>query len=219
MRADVRLADGMNAYLAADAPAPTGAFMLRDVRAGELVPASAVGGADAVDVQRVTVRADADVDVRAGPGQPRRRLRHARRRPRRATQAAAPTTKVLESAAVAAVLTSSGGFGAGSMTSVQIYVPADKVQPLVEAVDGEAKLTLVPVGRGRSPAAEHDRRPDRPQPPVGVSGGDDARGRLRGVDGDAGAAPTCPSCSPWPRPVSATPRSCPPTCADSTSPS
>jgi len=41
VRADVRLADGMNAYLAADAPAPTGAFMLRDVRAGELVPAPA----------------------------------------------------------------------------------------------------------------------------------------------------------------------------------
>ncbi len=51
-RADVRLADGMNGYLAADAPAPTGSFMIRDVRAGELVPASAVGGADGVDVQR-----------------------------------------------------------------------------------------------------------------------------------------------------------------------
>src|SRR5512142_1494779 len=59
VRTDVRLADGMNAYLPADAPAPTGAFMLRDVRAGELVPVSAVGDADEVDVQRVTVRADA----------------------------------------------------------------------------------------------------------------------------------------------------------------
>jgi hypothetical protein len=117
--------------------------MLRDVRAGELVPVSAVGGADAVDVQRVTVRADAmstsgltrgsRVDVFVTP---------------KATSGSgsdtSPTKKVLESAAVAAVLTSSGGFGAGSMTSVQIYVPSDKVQPLVEAVDGEAKLTLVP---------------------------------------------------------------------------
>lgn len=142
-RADVRLADGMNAYLPADAPPPSGAFMLRDVRAGELVPLSAVGGADAVDVQRVTVRADAmsttgltrgsRVDVFVTP---------------KATSASdgasSPTKKVLESAAVAAVLTSSGGLGSGSMTSVQIYVPSDKVQPLVEAVDGEAKLTLVP---------------------------------------------------------------------------
>ncbi len=45
---------------------------------------------------------------------------------------------------MAAVLTSTGGFGSGSMTSVQIYVPSDKVQPLVEAVDADAKLTLVP---------------------------------------------------------------------------
>ena len=143
VRADVRLADGMNAYLAADSPAPTGAFMLRDVRAGELVPASAVGGADAVDVQRVTVRADAlstsglargsRVDVFVTP-----------KAPTTGDEASAPTRRVLRSAAVANILTSSGGFGAGSMTSVQIYVPADKVQPLVEAVDAEAKLTLVP---------------------------------------------------------------------------
>ncbi|WP_256792670.1 hypothetical protein [Terrabacter sp. Ter38] len=144
VRADVRLADGMNAYLAADAPAPTGSFMVRDVRAGELVPVSAVGGADAVAVQRVTVRADAmsttglargsRVDVFVTPKAPSTGD----------TATTTPTKKVLESAAVAAVMTSSGGFGAGSMTSVQIYVPADKVQPLVEAVDGEAKLTLVP---------------------------------------------------------------------------
>lgn len=144
-RADVRLADGMNGYLAADAPAPTGSFMIRDVRAGELVPASAVGGADGVDVQRVTVRADAmsttglargsRVDVFVTP------------KTSTASETATTTTrtkKVLESAAVAAVLTSTGGFGSGSMTSVQIYVPSDKVQPLVEAVDADAKLTLVP---------------------------------------------------------------------------
>lgn len=143
VRADVRLADGMDSYLAADAPAPAGSFMLRDVRAGELVPASAVGGPDAVDVQRVTVRADAmstsglargsRVDVFVTPKAPT------------ANEASRPaTTKVLESAAVAAVLTSSGGLGSGSMTSVQIYVPAAKVQPLVEAVDADAKVTLVP---------------------------------------------------------------------------
>ncbi len=144
-RADVRLADGMNGYLAADAPAPTGSFMLRDVRAGELVPASAVGGADGVDVQRVTVRADA----MSTTGLARGSRVDVFVTPKTSTRSDAATTttrtkKVLESAAVAAVLTSSGGFGSGSMTSVQIYVPADKVQPLVEAVDADAKLTLVP---------------------------------------------------------------------------
>lgn len=143
VRADVQLADGMSAYLAADAPAPTGSFLLRDVRAGELVPVSAVGGADTVDVQRVTVRADAmsttglvrgsRVDVFITP-----------KSPTSGDATAAPTKKVLRSAAVAAVLTTSGGFGSGSLTSVQIYVPSDKVQAIVEAVDGEARLTLVP---------------------------------------------------------------------------
>jgi len=133
----------MSGYLAADAPVPTGSFMVRDVRAGELVPASAVGDPEAVDVQRVTVRADAmattglargsRVDVFVTP------------KAKTAGEAdRAPTKRLLQSAAVAAVLTSSGGFGSGSMTSVQIYVPADKVTPLVEAVDAEAKLTLVP---------------------------------------------------------------------------
>jgi len=143
-RADVRLADGMNSYLAADAPPPTGSFMLRDVRAGELVPASAVGGADGVDVQRVTVRADA----MSTTGLARGSRVDVFVTPKTSTQSDATTTtrtkKVLESAAVAAVLTSTGGFGSGSMTSVQIYVPSDKVQPLVEAVDADAKLTLVP---------------------------------------------------------------------------
>ncbi len=144
-RADVRLADGMNGYLAADAPPPTGSFMLRDVRAGELVPASAIGGADGVDVQRVTVRADA----MSTTGLARGSRVDVFVTPKTATQSDTATTttrtkKVLESAAVAAVLTSTGGFGSGSMTSVQIYVPSDKVQPLVEAVDADAKLTLVP---------------------------------------------------------------------------
>jgi len=142
-RADVRLADGMNGYLAADQPAPTGSFMIRDVRAGELVPSSAVGGADGVDVQRVTVRADA----MSTTGLARGSRVDVFVTPKTSTQSDATTTrtkKVLESAAVAAVLTSTGGFGSGSMTSVQIYVPSDKVQPLVEAVDADAKLTLVP---------------------------------------------------------------------------
>lgn len=143
VRADVRLAEGLASYLGADAPPPVGSFLLRDVRAGELVPTSAVGAADAVGVQRVTVRADAmattglvrgsRVDVFVTP-----------RASTTAERSAPATTKVLSSAGVAAVLTTSGGFGAGSLTSVQIYVPSEKVQALVEAVDGEARLTLVP---------------------------------------------------------------------------
>ena len=142
-RVDVLLADGSVPYLSADAPAPTGSFVVRDVRAGELVPASAVGSPADVDVRRVTVRADAAstagltrgsrVDVfvtpkavtggdgtppapRASskaPGSPRSRRRRAVSVPTRRR----PCSSTCRPTACSA---------------------------LVEAVDGDAKLTLVP---------------------------------------------------------------------------
>src|SRR5262245_35865226 len=50
VRGDVRLADGMTAYVTAGSPPPLGSFMLRDVRAGELVPASAIGASEVAHV-------------------------------------------------------------------------------------------------------------------------------------------------------------------------
>jgi hypothetical protein len=152
-RADVLLGDGSVPYLSADATAPTGSFVVRDVRAGELVPASAVGSPSDVDVRRVTVRADAAstagltrgsrVDVFVTP------------KPATGADAEQPrTTRLIEAAGVASISTTTGGLGANATTSVQLYVPTDSVQDLVEAVDGDAKLTLVPavgaVGGGGS---------------------------------------------------------------------
>ena len=141
-RVDVLLADGSVPYLSADAPAPTGSFVVRDVRAGELVPATAVGSPADVDVRRVTVRADAAstagltrgsrVDVFVTP------------KPVTGADTPPATTRLIEGAGVATVSTTTGGLGANATTSVQLYVPAETVQPLVEAVDGDAKLTLVP---------------------------------------------------------------------------
>ncbi|WP_323096713.1 hypothetical protein [Intrasporangium sp. YIM S08009] len=144
VRADVQLGDGTSPYLGADAPAPVGSYLLRDVRAGELVPSSAVGGGDQVDVQRVTVRADSA----SAQGLARGIRVDVFVTPRTATAsdaAAARTTRLIEAAAVSGVLTSQSGFGSDSTTSVQLLVPSDKVQALVEAVDGDAHLTLVPV--------------------------------------------------------------------------
>ncbi|MEO7448508.1 MAG: hypothetical protein ABI336_09580 [Humibacillus sp.] len=142
-RADVQLGEGAVAYLSAMAPPPVGAFVVRDVRAGELVPASALGSATDVGVQRVTVRADAAstnglargsrVDVFVTP------------KATTGADAARPrTTRLIQGAGVASVSTTTGGLGANATTSVQLYVPADTVQKLVESVDGDAKLTLVP---------------------------------------------------------------------------
>ena len=143
VRADVQLADRMSSYLGADSRVPAGSVMVRDVRSGELVPTSAVGAADAIDVRRVTVRADAtsttglakgsrvDVFVTTGGATG-------------SVTSHGSTSRLIESAAVAAVLTGSSGFGVDATTAVQIYVPAEQVSRVVEAVDSDAKLTLVP---------------------------------------------------------------------------
>lgn len=143
-RVDVRLGDGAAQYASALGAVPGGSFLLRDVRSGELVPASAIGSADAVGVQRLTIRADAvsaatlvrgtrvDVYVSDTPtGSP--------------SDAKPKAIKALESVAIADVRAGEGGFGSAATTSVQLYVPSDRVGALVEAVDAGAKLTLVPV--------------------------------------------------------------------------
>lgn len=140
---DVRLADDMDSYLAATSAPPPGSLVLRDVRAGELLPRSAVGTADELDVQRVTVSADtvsttglvrgSRVDLYVTP------------KARVGADEPPSTTRVLSAAGVAAVAPAGGGFGANATTSVQLFVPTASVQDVVEAVDGGAKLTLVPV--------------------------------------------------------------------------
>jgi len=147
-RVDVALADDMSRYLPADAPVPTGRVLLRDVRAGELVPAAVLGAEAEVKVQPVTVRADAvstsslasgqRVDVYATP-------KESAGSSRAADAPATRTTKLLSGVAVVAVLTSDGGFGTAATTSVQLYVPRKEVQAVIAAVDSEAKITLVPL--------------------------------------------------------------------------
>ncbi len=157
-RADVRLDDDMGSYLSAATPPAAGTYVARDVRAGELVPRSAFGAADQVGLQRVTVRADAVSATGLARGSrvdlfvtPKTSL---------ASSEKATTTKVLTAAGVASVQSSGGGLGSNATTSVQLYVPTDRVQTVVEAVDGEAKLTLVPVvGGGPDPLSEPDGSP------------------------------------------------------------
>lgn len=149
-RVDVRLADGLGGYLRADAPPPEGRYVLRDIRPGELVPVSALGAGDAVDVQRVTLHVDAEstvglvkgshVDVYATPkaatGTDGTDGTDGAARPR--------TAVLLDDVAVSAVLTTGGGLGSSSQTSIQVLVPSDQVQEVVAVVDAEARITVVP---------------------------------------------------------------------------
>lgn len=145
-RVDVALADSLGRYVAADAPVPEGRIMLRDVLAGELVPTAALGAPGDVEVQRVTVTADAQstaglerghrVDLYVTPDATRRVTDDGE--PRR-------TSRLLQAVAVVDVRAGDGGFGATATTSVQLYVPAEHVRAVIEAVDQDAKITLVPV--------------------------------------------------------------------------
>ncbi len=148
-RVDVRLDDGVAPYLSAGSALAPGQVVLRDLRAGELVPRGAVGASTALDVQVLTVSVDAvsatglrsgglvDVfvsDVPAGSE------RGAKRK----------ATRALEGVGVAGVLGASNSFGGAAKTSVRLYVPRNKVQGLIEAIDSGAKITLVPApGRGQ----------------------------------------------------------------------
>lgn len=143
-RVDVALGAAATTYLLATAPLPQDAVVTREVRAGELVPAAALGRAEDAARTPVMVSVGTDsarvlltgsvVDVwvndrAAGSGQatygtPRRLIR------------SAPVGRV--PSADEGRLTATGTAG------VQIHVPNDEVERLIAAVDQGAKITLVP---------------------------------------------------------------------------
>jgi hypothetical protein len=144
-RVDVQLGADRTAYVAADHDIGPDTFALREVRAGELLPTSALGTRSDVRVKPVTVPVDVSsvralvtgsiVDVwvnerdagstTARYGRPQRRL---------------------EAATVARVPEVSTGLGSvNGTTGVQVMVPDDVVQDLLAAIDQGARLTLVPV--------------------------------------------------------------------------
>jgi hypothetical protein len=150
VRVDVLLGDGAAAYLPADTALPAGTFALRDLRPGELVPVSAVGGPDRVDVQQVALLVDATsasslargsvVDVYVN-------------RPTTGTTVGTPTFEgpelALESVSVARVAGEDAVLGGATETrAVHVMVPRADVQDLVADVDAGARITLVPVPGG-----------------------------------------------------------------------
>lgn len=147
VRVDVILGDGAAGYLSATTAPPAGTFALRDLRPGELVPSSAVGGADRVDVQQLALLVDATsasalargsvVDVYVN-------------RPTSGTTVGAPAFEgpelALEAVAVARVAGEDDVLGGATETrAVHVMVPRAQVRSLVADVDMGARITLVPV--------------------------------------------------------------------------
>lgn len=143
-RVRVRLAD-RDLYVDGSRPLPADDFVLREVRAGELVPASALGRRDEVSVKAVSLPVDASaasslvvgsvVDVWVS-----------RRDPHATREAYTEPRQVLTSAVVKLVPARTRGLGVGTnQSAVQVLVPDDSVQQMIEAVDQGSRVTLVPV--------------------------------------------------------------------------
>jgi len=154
VRIDVQLGDGAAEYLPATGAVPAEHFVLREVRRGELVPVSAVGGRDQVSVQPVTIRVEANsvssliagsvVDVwvskrDATAGQERYQ----------------PAALALHAVSVAWIPSDQGAFGMSASTkAVQVLVGTTDVPVLITATDDQSRITLVPVpGSARAAAS------------------------------------------------------------------
>lgn len=154
VRVDVLLDDAVAAYLPAQTPLPADAFVLREVRAGELVPVSAVGSSADVSLRPVTVRVDRDsvagliagsvVDVWVSP-----------RDPDSAQERYLGAALGLHAVTVAWIPADQGSFGVSTSSSaVTLLVHSEDVQKVIAAQDVRSRLTLVPV-----PGSLHGRGP------------------------------------------------------------
>jgi len=149
VRVDAQLGDSSRDYLSAEGGLPPQFFVLREVRAGELIPQSAVGPRDEATAQPVTLQVDATsastlqagsvVDVYVN-------------RPAPPTKGSigsanfAGPNLALEGVTIVGLSSDDNVMGGGRDTRpVQVMVPKDKVQELVGDVDLGAKITLVAV--------------------------------------------------------------------------
>lgn len=143
----VRLGDAAARYVDGTADIPVSTHLLRQVAAGELVPASALGTArealdktvsvpvDAVAARSLVQGAVVDVWV-------------SRRDADAVGEAYLDPQLLLAGAVLDRVPAESSGLGAGlGRTAVQVVVPADRVGDVIAAVDQDARVTLVPAPR------------------------------------------------------------------------
>ncbi len=144
-RVDVQLGSDVGAYVRADRRLPPDSYALREVRAGELLPLSALGPRSMVGVKPVTVPVDSGAAAALVPGSVVDVWVN-QRDPASAAPRYLKPQLTLQAAAVARVPDPKSALaGATGTASVQVMVPSERVQQLIGAVDQGAKVTLVPV--------------------------------------------------------------------------
>ena len=140
---EVRLPEDSGGYKRASDDDLIGQTVLSPIAAGDLVPASQVGSGDSLGGRRVSlplqrslpadVKAGSRVDVWAVD------MREDRGEPQ----------PVLRNAAVLAVNRDGGGFTVSSGVSVEVFVPSDSLQKVLQAVAAEDHLSVVSIPKDR----------------------------------------------------------------------
>jgi hypothetical protein len=141
----VRLGSGTAAYLAAGsgwAPSPA-TVVLRSVRAGELVPRSAIGDRGEVDLRPVSVPVEPEVAQRLGPGVLVDVWVAARRGD--SGQSFERPHLAASGVEVSSTTTEHGALGSSTTSAVHLLLGPALVPDVIEAVDNQARITLVPV--------------------------------------------------------------------------
>lgn len=122
-----------------------GTVMVREVRAGELVPTSALGDAADADGRTVTVPVDSSAAEGYAAGTVADVWVSHKDEEVGSTGYTEPVL-LITAAGVQAVPVTQGGLGiAADRASVQLLVDADDVSRVIAAVDQDARITLVPV--------------------------------------------------------------------------
>jgi hypothetical protein len=147
---DVRLGAAAR-YLPADEPLPAGQVVTRTVGADELVPLSAIGQAESLDLRSVAVEVDGALSARVHKGAlvdvwfvPQ---------PDPGTEAgdASPAPRlVVGGVEVEQVADGGSGLVVGTATTLHVLVPSDDLPALLAALAAEGTVDVLPVAGGAS---------------------------------------------------------------------
>jgi hypothetical protein len=131
-------------YLAAVSGPPRGRVLVRPVPAGELVPLSAVGSREEVQLRPVSVPLPAEGSEQVRTGALVDVWVAARDRARGVGAYTAPR-RLAAGVQVAGRSTRQGALGSSTSTAAQLLLGPALLPRVIEAVDNEARITLVPV--------------------------------------------------------------------------
>jgi hypothetical protein len=131
-------------YLSARSAPPEDRVVVRPVPAGDLVPLSAVGSRDEVELRPVSVPVPQEGAEQIRPGA-LVDVWVAARNPQRGAGAYSPPRRVAAAVQVAGRSTRQGALGSSTTIAAQILLGPDLLPKVIEAVDNEARITLVPV--------------------------------------------------------------------------